>query len=154
MCFFFIQGHTVRKNVFLAISDTSSRSQLKHIFRIYKPNSGLQAKCETLTSLKEKASKVLPDEVEEEWKVIYDKSELICNHMLWYGACKKVSAGSTCDIGLRKRTYSILSGAVSSIYPDLEKSVPHMSTRVQIVRFKTDEGLRVIGKLVTISYTI
>lgn len=132
-----------RNNVFLAVADTTNRNQVKHIFRIYKPNSGLQSKYETLSSLKEKGKKVLPDEVKDLWEDIFNTCKDRCAHQLWYGNCKR----SVCDIGFRNRIYCILSGAILTVWPELEKKVYYLQNhRLQIVRLKTDDGLRVIGK--------
>lgn len=137
----------IRNSVFLAVADTSNRNQVKHIFRIYKPNSGLQSKCETISSLKEKGKKVSPEDVEKLWKDIYELSETKCNHLLWYGNCKRISSKQPCDLGFRKRSYCILSGAVLTVWPELERSISYLQThRLQIVRLKTDDGLKVIGK--------
>lgn len=136
----------IRKSVFLALPDSSNRNQFKKIFRIYKPNSGLQSKCETSSSLKERGTKAKPEDIETLWKEIYDLSNSNCNHMLWYGNCKKVVNKQTCDIGFRKRDYCILSGAVLTIWPELEKAIPYLqSHKLQIVRFRTDDGLKFIG---------
>ncbi|RWS22574.1 hypothetical protein B4U80_08512 [Leptotrombidium deliense] len=138
----------VRKSVMLAVADTSSRSLTKHIFRIYKPNTGLQSKVETLTSLREKGTKVQPEDAKHLWTDIHECAEKMCGHILWYGNCRRVNANYSCDIGLRKRIYHILSGSVLSVWSTLEKAVPHMHSKLQIVRLKTKDGLRVIGTLV------
>ena len=136
----------IRKSVFLAIPDSSNRNQFKKIFRIYRPNSGLQSKHEMVSSLKEKGTKVDPEEVESLWKEIFDLSNTKCNHMLWYGNCKRLLTKQNCDIGIRKREYCILSGAVLTIWPELEKAIPYLqSHRLQIVRLKTDDSHKFIG---------
>lgn len=138
----------IRKSCFLAIPDTSNRNQFKQIFRIYKPNSGLQSKYETVSSLREKGDKVKAEEAESLWKEIYELSDNNCNHVLWYGSCKRLASKQTCDMGFRKRSYCILSGAVLTVWPELEKAIPYLqSHKLQIVRLKTDDGLKFIGIL-------
>lgn len=135
----------IRDGVFLAVSDTSLRES-KVIFRIYKPNSGLQAKPETSSSLRGKGTLITTEEAEKLWTEIYDLSEIQCVHVLWRGNCRK--AKISCDIGLRKRDFSVLSGAVLTVWPEIEKSVPYLASKLQIVRLKIEKSdLRVIGKL-------
>jgi hypothetical protein len=136
----------IRKSVFLAIPDISNRNQFKQIFRIYKPNSGLQSKYETISSLRERGAKAKPEEVESLWKEIYELSDTLCNHMLWYGTCRRRESKQTCEMGFRKRGYCILSGAVLTVWPELEKAIPYLqSHKLQIVRLRTDDGLKFIG---------
>ncbi|KAI1293580.1 Protein strawberry notch -like protein 1 [Halotydeus destructor] len=138
-----------KTGVFLAVSDNSSKTFSKQVFRIYKPNTGMQSKSETMSSLKEKAKKVLPDEAEKHWKQIYEDAEKRCSHEIWLGRCSRKTANLLCDIGLRKRLYHILSGSVLSLWENFEKTLPsHMQSKLQIVRLKTKDGLRVIGTLV------
>ncbi|XP_074602022.1 protein strawberry notch isoform X2 [Brevipalpus obovatus] len=144
--------HMIRKSVFLAVADTSTRVFAKQVFRIYKPNIGLQSKTETLTSLKERGSKITMEEAAMPWKDIFEASEKICGHQLWYNRCSRISSKLTCDVGLRQRMYHILSGSVLTIWSTIEKAVPHVQSRLQIVRLKTQDGLRVIGTLIPSLY--
>lgn len=126
----------------LAIPDTRNRNQMKHIFRLYKPNSGLQSKVETLSSLREKGKKAEPEEVKNAWNDIFTLSESKCSHVLFHGNCKRAK----CDVGIRRRSYCVLSGAVLTVWPELERAVPFLQThRLQIVRLKTDDGNKFIG---------
>ena len=144
--------HMVRKGILLAVSDTSTRMFSKQIFRIYKPNIGLQTKTETLSSLKERGSKITIEEAEKLWTDIFESAEKTCGHALWYGNCRRISAKLTCDVGLRQRMYHILSGSVLTIWSTIEKAVPHVQSRLQIIRLKTKDGLRVIGTLIPPSH--
>lgn len=99
-----------------------------------------------VSSLKEKGTKANPEEVESLWNEIFDSSNSNCNHMLWYGNCKRLVSNQNCDVGIRKREYCILSGAVLTVWPELEKAIPYLqSHRLQIVRLKTDDGHKFIG---------
>ncbi|CAG2101520.1 unnamed protein product, partial [Medioppia subpectinata] len=69
-----------KNEVFLAIPDSRDRNQFKKIFRIYKPNSGLLPKCETLSALKEKGKKAKAEDIETVWKERYDISIDKCSH--------------------------------------------------------------------------
>lgn len=65
------------------------------------------------------------------------------------GNCKKTAAGLTCDVGLRTRTFHVLSGSVLSVWNKLENvlaSAPGgVNTKMQIIRLRTDAGERIVG---------
>lgn len=52
-----------------------------------------------------------------------------------------------CDAGLRQRTYVVLSGSVLTVWPEVEKQIPNIASyKLQIVRLKTEDGRKYIGK--------
>lgn len=66
------------------------------------------------------------------------------------GNCKKASVGLLCEIGLRCRTYYVLCGSVLSVWNELEEVLSPVSgsnVKVQIVRLRTEDGQRIVGKL-------
>lgn len=66
------------------------------------------------------------------------------------GNCKKASVGLTCEVGLRCRTYYVLCGSVLSVWNELEEVLTPVSgtnVKVQIVRLRTEDGQRIVGKL-------
>lgn len=142
-----------KTGVLLAIGDNSAKSFSKQVFRIYKPNTGLQSKTETLSSLKEKAKKVNSDEAEKHWERIHQESYDKCSHEIWLGKCSRKNNGHGCDVGLRKRIYHLLSGSVLSVWETIEKTMPsHLQSKLQIIRLKhydevKKKDVRVIGKL-------
>ncbi|KAK4336681.1 hypothetical protein RND71_044107 [Anisodus tanguticus] len=141
--------HMVRKNIQLAVFDNSSRfNYSKNNYRIYKPNTGLQSKAESSSQLKEKGRKIDLNEAKEIWEDAYNKSENMCSHLMWYNSCRRKSANLECDVGLRKRYYYILSGSVLTVWSNIEKVVPHLQNKLQIVRLNSKDGLRVIGILI------
>lgn len=162
---FYVSNSTyqTRKAIFLAIPENPHKNKdVKQIFRIYKPSLGLQAKYETKSTLKERGTK-LEDlkQAESLWREHYEKSETECTHMLLFGRCRmqnnynqSLSSSSSiktmrCDIGIRKRTYCVLSGAVLTVWPEIEKSIPYiLNHKIQIVRLKTDDNLKYIGPMI------
>lgn len=67
------------------------------------------------------------------------------------GNCRRVNSGLECEIGLRRRTYHILCGLVLNVWAKVEDvlaSAPHShsSTKMQVVRLKTHEGTKLVGK--------
>lgn len=66
------------------------------------------------------------------------------------GNCKKINLGLPCEIGLRTRTYHVLSGSVLSVWNIVETvlgSLPStMQTKMQIIRLRTDDNQRIVGK--------
>ena len=54
-----------------------------------------------------------------------------------------------CETGLRCRTYYVLSGSVLSVWTKVESvlaSSPGLASRMQIIRLRTEEGKRIVGK--------
>lgn len=132
----------------MAVSDNSARIFSKQVFRVYKPNTGLQSKTETLVSVKEKSKKVTSEEAQEHWTRVYEESAIKCSHEIWLGKCGRTSTTLTCHVGLRKRIYHILSGSVLSLWDTIEKTLPnHLQSKLQIVRLKMQDD-KIIGKFV------
>lgn len=127
-----------------------NKDSVKQSFRIYKPSLGLQAKYETKTSLHEKGRKLSDmDQIEQLWKEHHKLSENQCLHIVLFGKCRhaKSTSAKQCDVGLRKRTYCILTGSMLTTWPELEKRIPLIAHhKLQIVRLKTDDGKKYIGK--------
>lgn len=58
--------------------------------------------------------------------------------------------GLLCEVGLRCRTYYVLCGSVLSVWNELEEVLTPLSgtnVKVQIVRLRTEDGQRIVGKL-------
>lgn len=50
-----------------------------------------------------------------------------------------------CEVGLRRRSYNVLSGSVLSVWSRVESILATRSahnTKMQVVRLRTDEGLK------------
>lgn len=65
------------------------------------------------------------------------------------GNCKKASVGLQCEVGLRCRTFFVLCGSVLSVWNEVELVLTPVSgtnVKVQIVRLRTEDGQRIVGK--------
>ncbi|CAG2256294.1 Protein strawberry notch,Protein strawberry notch homolog 1 [Mytilus edulis] len=106
----------------------------------------------TTNKKKEKYKKVLPDNAQKWWEDQYISSAVNCSHAFWKGNCKKTALGLQCDVGLRTRTFHVLSGSVLSVWNKLENvlaSAPGgINSKMQIIRLKTDAGERIVGSLI------
>ncbi|XP_065082597.1 protein strawberry notch isoform X2 [Ochlerotatus camptorhynchus] len=130
-------------------TDTKRKKDI--MFQIYRPNTGLQVKHESLEEVEKKFKKVLSDEAEPHWTRQYDASVNTCAHSYWKGMCRYVSMGQDCEIGLRRRTYYVLSGSVLSVWSRVENNLAARAgsqNRMQVIRLKTKEGNKIVGTLI------
>lgn len=67
--------------------------------QIYRPNTGLQVRHESLAELEKKYRKVASEEAEPHWTEQYDASVNTCSHAYWNGNCRNVSLGNDCEVG-------------------------------------------------------
>lgn len=86
-------------------SNSSSSSNKKKsdakkdtMFQVYRPNTGLQFRTESLAEIDKKYKKVLSDEAEGHWTQQYDASVNTCSHAYWRGNCRNVSMGQECEV--------------------------------------------------------
>uniref|UniRef100_A0A665U7D1 Protein strawberry notch homolog 1 n=1 Tax=Echeneis naucrates TaxID=173247 RepID=A0A665U7D1_ECHNA len=114
----------------------------KRLFLVYRPNTGRQLKLETYSDIKKK-----------EYPFLY--LSVFSAHRR--GNCKKASVGLQCEVGLRCRTYYVLCGSVLSVWNELEEVLTPVSgtnVKVQIVRLRTEDGQRIVGKLKGCSFFV
>ncbi|XP_053661458.1 protein strawberry notch [Anopheles marshallii] len=145
-----IEIETPAKKKTLSGGDVKGKKEITH-FQIYHPNTGLQFKHETLAELEKKYKKVLSTEAEPHWTQLYDASINTCSHSYWKGHCRNVSLGHECEVGLRRRTYSVLSGSVLAVWARVENSLAARignQSRLQVIRLKTKEGVKIVGTLI------
>lgn len=129
-------------------TETNKKDQL---YTIYRPNTGLQLRQETLAELEKKYKKVTSDEAEPHWKQQYVSSETTCSHAYWRGNCKNVTLGQDCEVGLRRRTYNVLAGSVLSVWSRVENvlaSKTGHNSKMQVVRLRTAEEIKIVGTLI------
>ncbi len=77
-------------------------------------------------------------------------TQFVCCSVHRRGNCKKASVGLQCEVGLRCRTYYVLCGSVLSVWNEVEvvlSPVSGTNVKVQIVRLRTEDGQRIVGKL-------
>ncbi|KAJ7378733.1 Protein strawberry notch 1 [Desmophyllum pertusum] len=128
-----------------------SRSKKKNFFSVYRPNTGLQTKQDTLEDIKKKYKKVSEAEARSSWVDQYDSAVRQCSHAYWKGNCKRISVGLSCEVGRRQRTFHILSGSVLSVWSKVESVLagqPGANSKVQIVRCRKSDGSRIVGCLI------
>ncbi|XP_070205689.1 protein strawberry notch homolog 1-like [Littorina saxatilis] len=146
-----LQERNLKRTAILVVVQGKNKKREK-VFSVYRPNTGLQARAETLDEIKKKYKKVLPDEAERRWEDQYYASAHVCTHAYWNGNCKKTSLGLPCEIGLRTRQYHVLSGSVLSVWSRVESVLTSMpsgnSSKMQIIRLRTDDGSRIVGSLI------
>ncbi|PSN38080.1 Protein strawberry notch [Blattella germanica] len=129
----------------------TEKSKKDQFYTIYRPNTGLQLRQETLGELEKKYKKVSSDEAESHWTQQYDSSVSTCSHAYWRGNCKNVTLGLDCEVGLRRRTYNVLAGSVLSVWSRVENVLAAKTghnTKMQVVRLRTGEGVKIVGTLI------
>lgn len=77
------------------------------MFQIYRPNTGLQVRHETLAEIEKKYKKVTSDDAESHWTQQYDASVNTCSHAYWNGNCRNVSMGNECEVSLKISQYDL-----------------------------------------------
>ncbi|XP_058978487.1 protein strawberry notch [Musca domestica] len=120
------------------------------MFQIYRPNTGLQVRHESLAEIEKKYKKVTMSEAEKHWTEQYDASVNTCSHAYWNGNCRNVSMGSECEVGLRQRLYNVLAGSVLSVWARVEQilAMRNANNKMQVIRMKTTEGEKIVGTLI------
>lgn len=68
------------------------------MFQVYRPNTGLQFRTESLAEIEKKYKKVQSEEAETHWTQQYDASVNTCSHAYWRGNCRNVTMGHECEV--------------------------------------------------------
>ncbi|ENN73998.1 hypothetical protein D910_07398 [Dendroctonus ponderosae] len=126
-----------------------SESKKEQMFSVYRPNTGLQFRQESLAELEKKYKKVDSADAEKSWTEQYDSSVNTCSHAFWRGNCRNATAGHECEVGLRRRTYHVVSGSVLSVWSRVEAVLAArggVQNKMQVIRLRTEEDLKVVGK--------
>ncbi|XP_032457238.1 protein strawberry notch isoform X2 [Nasonia vitripennis] len=127
-----------------------NESKKNQLFMLYRPNTGLQLRQETLDELERKYKKVSSEEVKFHWILQYNASCSTCSHAYWRGNCKNISMGVDCEVGLRRRIYNILAGSVLSVWSRVENILSTRSSndsKMQVIRLRTD-NIKIVGTLI------
>jgi hypothetical protein len=129
-----------------------NESKKEQMFSVYRPNTGLQFRQESLAELEKKYKKVESADAEEAWTQQYDSSVNTCSHAYWRGNCRNVNLGHDCEVGLRRRTYNVVSGSVLSVWSRVEgvlasKNGTH-NNKMQVIRLRTKDDLKIVGTLI------
>ncbi|CAK1590016.1 unnamed protein product [Parnassius mnemosyne] len=117
------------------------------MFQIYRPNTGLQLRLESLADIEKKYKKVTSTEAEGPWKAQYEASLRVCSHAYWRAACRNASE---CEVGLRVRTHYVLAGSVLAVWARMEAALAARAAlhKMQVVRIKTDDGRKIVGTVI------
>ena len=162
-----------QKSVLLGTATKKAKNDKKkdQMFQIFRPNTGLQVRLESLTDLEKKYKKVDSSEADKHWIKQYDASVNTCSHAFWNNACRQASMGFDCEVswkfhkiyhffnfksnfqvGLRRRTYTILSGSVLSVWGRVENILSRYGStghnKMQVIRLKTQEGKKIVGTVI------
>ncbi|TPP65888.1 Notch signaling pathway -1 [Fasciola gigantica] len=122
-------------------------------YRIYRPNTGMQSRPMELEKLLERYSRVSnPSDCQDAWHRVCKESATRCIHMLQHNMCPRAAQQRTlCEVGLRVRTYYVLSGSVLNVWAQIEPLLQGRSSQdrcMQVVRLKSKDGNRIIGSLI------
>ena len=104
----FYLSHQVRNNkitAILAVAADSSLSANKQSFYLYRPNTGLQVRLETVKELEGKYRKVNSDEAEKPWTEQYESSSTTCSHAYWRGNCRNMALLNSCEVSFDKNQF-------------------------------------------------
>ncbi|CAL8120089.1 unnamed protein product [Orchesella dallaii] len=151
------QSRNEKKTAVLIVADPGTskgdKAPTKNnaLHTVYRPNTGMQLRRETLKDIQSKYTAVKPDEAQPHWDEQFDSSKSNCMHAYWRGNCKNKAAGLDCDVGLRRRTYHVLSGNVLIVWDDVERVISGqvVNSKMQIVRAHSpQDNLKVVGLLI------
>ncbi|CAF1235122.1 unnamed protein product [Adineta ricciae] len=126
----------------LALSTTSNMTvgnmrKSEVLFRIYRPNTGLQQRHETLESLRKKYEKITPLQAQMYWEELYYRAASSCIHVIRQGHCpiSATNGEQMCEVGSRTRRFLVLSGSVLALWSQMERILPE--GKIQMIRIKT-----------------
>ncbi|XP_060532767.1 protein strawberry notch isoform X2 [Cylas formicarius] len=134
-----------------ATNKKKPESKKEQMFSVYRPNTGLQFRQESLAELEKKYKKVDSTDAEKAWTEQYDSSVNTCSHAYWRGNCRNVTAGHDCEVGLRRRAYNVMSGSVLSVWSRVEGVLASRNgaqNKMQVIRLRTQEDLKIVGTLI------
>lgn len=114
--------------------------------RICRPNIGFQLNMESLVSIRERYTKTSPKLAKELWDKQYQCNLSSCAHIYWTGRC---NYGPNCYLGLRRRTYHVLSGLIQSIWERIAEVIEKQGRQMQMVRYSLNPNRKVVGVLVS-----
>ncbi|XP_035448097.1 protein strawberry notch isoform X1 [Spodoptera frugiperda] len=151
----FYVSQQARNNKYTAILCVAAVTSVKKekltkkdiMFQIYRPNTGLQLKLESLAEIEKKYRRVESGEAESWWRAQYTASQRVCSHAYWRSLCRN---GADCEVGLRVRTHHVLSGSVLAVWARVEGVLAARAAgnKMQVVRLKASDGLKLVGTLI------
>ncbi|KAL4705863.1 hypothetical protein ACJJTC_019298 [Scirpophaga incertulas] len=155
-----LQPRNSKHTAVLALAQPSLRqeklSRRDLMMHVYRPNTGLQLRLESLADLEKKYRRVESEEAESAWRAQHASSRRLCSHAYWRGACRTPG----CEVGLRRRQYHVLAGSVLAVWARVEavlaaRTAAHKlqavlaartaAHKLQVVRVRLSTGRRVVG---------
>ncbi|XP_041448266.1 protein strawberry notch homolog 1 isoform X2 [Drosophila obscura] len=146
-----VPGSTARKESSSSCSSSSSSCSSAETavhLQLYRPNTGPQVKTEQLNNISLRYVKVPPEEAQPYWQHQYDVCLNKCSHVFWSRPCPNANS---CEVGLRVRSYHVLSGLMLPIWGRIEKIIERNGRKIQIIRVKTDVNKKIVGTVVPAS---
>ncbi|XP_037292604.1 protein strawberry notch isoform X3 [Manduca sexta] len=144
-----------RNNKYTAVLCVAAHSNTKKekltkkdiMFQIYRPNTGLQLRLESLAEIEKKYRKVESGEAEAAWRAQYNASLRVCSHAYWRDQCRNAA---DCEVGRRVRTWHVLAGSVLAVWARVEHVLAARSqlNKMQVVRIKTTDSLKIVGTVI------
>ncbi|XP_034481460.1 protein strawberry notch [Drosophila innubila] len=123
----------------------ASSDPTKINLKIYRPNTGPQVRTETLSSITTRYVKANPETVQQFWDMQYNQCLRMCSHIYWNRRCP---FGIKCGVGLRVRTYHVLSGLMLPIWDRIALIIEKDGRKIQMIRVKTDDNRKIVGTVV------
>ncbi|XP_045468793.1 protein strawberry notch homolog 1-like isoform X4 [Harmonia axyridis] len=147
----FFQSHQVSNGkhyVILLTKVDSTKRNFKNEdikLRLYRPNTGRKNKITTASEIQLQYKKVEPQDAMNLWIEQYNCT--VCTHKYWTGHC---SIGTTCESGLRSKTYHVLAGSVLPIWLKIEAAISEKKSesKMQVIRLKTQDNIKIVGTLI------
>lgn len=120
-------------------------------FQLFRPHTGAQSRFVPLDEILRTSMKVRNTErIKDIWQHHYDRSVSQCSHMFWNGKCMTQKLGSLCDVGMRRRKYTVLSGSIFAVWDRIELQLRSQDIikAPQVIRLKITDGSKIVGVLV------
>ncbi|KAI8441853.1 hypothetical protein MSG28_005537 [Choristoneura fumiferana] len=90
---------TARNNKYTAVlccatAQPHARAKLtkkEQMYQIYRPNTGLQLRLESLAEIEKKYKRVTAEEAETSWRAQHEASRRVCSHAYWRASCRNAA---------------------------------------------------------------
>lgn len=113
--------------------------------RICRPNIGFQQRTESLECIRGRYTKTLPKEAEQLWLDQFNRSLKSCAHAYWNNKGRRCKYGPNCGLGLRVRSYHVLSGLIECIWERVTQIIATTGRHLQMVRVSLNPNQKVVG---------
>lgn len=121
------------------------------LFQTFQPNTGAQSRFQPLDEVLRKGTKTTNmGKIQELWTHHYAHSAEKCGHIFWRGRCMNKMVGLDCDVGMRRRKYTVLSGSIFAVWNRIEHILrgQEIYQAPKVIRLKTTDGSKIVGILV------